>query len=192
MARVPYVDPKRATGPQQDFCQELIKIRGEQREHIFLALANTPALGEGVLAMATSLRRSTILPRRLRELAVVTVGIETGARYELEHHWRIALKTGISQDQLEALPDYASSALFTAEERAVIHYALTVTRGGLVSSETWDELAVLGLDGRIELVLTTAWYNCVARVIMPLELDLEDWVPEANVPDDLRFSLSWP
>jgi hypothetical protein len=79
MARVPYVDPKRATGPQLDLCQELIKTRGEPLEHIFLALANAPALAEGVLAMATSLRRSTILPRRLRELAVVTVGIESGA-----------------------------------------------------------------------------------------------------------------
>jgi alkylhydroperoxidase family enzyme len=187
MARVPYVDPALATGRQKELCDDLVRTRGEPLEHIFLALANTPELAEGVLAMATSLRKSTILPRKFRELAVVTVGIATGAQYEVEHHWRIARKLGISQEQLTALPEYAISPLFTAEEKAVIRYALAATKGGHVSGEIWDALEFLGLEGRMELVLTTSWYNCVTRIILSLDLDLEDWLPVGEVPGDLRF-----
>ena len=48
-------------------------------------LVNTPDLADGVLGLASALRASTALPRPLRELAVVTVGLETGAEYEVDH-----------------------------------------------------------------------------------------------------------
>jgi len=27
----------------------------------------------------------------------------------------------------------------------------------------------------MELVLTVAWYNCVVRILLPLDIEMEDW-----------------
>ncbi|HSV36218.1 MAG TPA: carboxymuconolactone decarboxylase family protein [Ramlibacter sp.] len=182
MPRIPYVVRDTANAEQQVHLDTLEATRGGPVSNIFLALANVPALGEGVLAMATSLRKSTLLSRRLRELAIVTVGIETGATYELLHHWNVALRAGVTQAQLEAMTSYESSALFSTQDRAVIRFALELTRTGKAASPTWDALESLGSDARLELVLTVSWYNCVARMAQSLELDMEEWFPAPSIP----------
>ena len=68
-----------------DLYDRLAAERGPNLEHIFLALANAPDLAEAVLGLATALRKKTTLSRVFRELAVITVGLETDAQYEVEH-----------------------------------------------------------------------------------------------------------
>lgn len=187
MARIPYVDPATGTPDQQEYCKELLSTRG-RLSHIFLALANVPPLGRGVLAMATSLRRSTVLPRRYREIAVVAVGIETGADYELQHHWHSARQVGISQEQLLDLPRYQTSPLFTQEEKAIVDFAIASTRHCKVPDAVWEALAFLGDDGRLELTLTVAWYNCVARTIHALDLEMDANHPDQGIPPGLAFA----
>lgn len=182
MARIPYVTTENATPEQSAHLEKLQSVRG-RASNIFLALANEPALSEGVLAMATSLRKSTLLSRRLRELAVVAVGIETGSDYELLHHWKIALDLGITQSELEAVAAYRNAACFTALERDVIGFALDLTRAGTVSQVGWDAVEPLGASARMELLLTVAWYNCVARMARGLDLDIEPWFDPPVVPD---------
>lgn len=190
MARIPYVVPETANLEQKEHLKQLEAVRGGPVSNIFLALANVPSLAEGVLAMATSLRKSTLLSRRLRELAVITVGIETKCAYELIHHWKIALKLGVTQAELEAVTSFDTSELFSTQDRAVIRYALESTRAGSVSNATWDALDSLGSDARLELVLTVSWYNCVARMAHSLQLDMEEWFAAPQVPD-MAFAGPW-
>lgn len=187
MARIASADPENATGEESDILRDIIDTRGAPVENIFLALAPTPSLCKGVLAMATSLRRSQLLPRRFRELAVVTVGIAADSRYEVEHHWRVALKEGITPEELEAIPDFATSALFTEEERAIIGFALELTQTGRTSDAQWAKLGFLDEACRVELTLTVAWYNAVCRIIGALDLEVEEWLSPVTVPD-LRFA----
>jgi hypothetical protein len=54
-----------------------------------------------------------------------------------------------------------------------------VTVGGRASDATWEALDFLGERRRLELILTIAWYNCVVRIILPLQVDIEPWfVPQ--------------
>ena len=76
-----------------------------------------------------------------------------------------------------------TSELFSTEDRSVIRYALESTRAGSVSDSTWGALDSLGSDARLELVLTVAWYNCVARIAEPLRLDMEEWFTAPPVPE---------
>ena len=46
---------------------------------------------------------------------------------------------------------------------------------GKVANSTWEAVSFLGDRGRLELVLTIAWYNCVVRVILPLQIEKEPW-----------------
>jgi alkylhydroperoxidase family enzyme len=105
----------------------------------------------------------------------VTVGLETGATYEAEHHRNAALAAGVRREQLDHLPEFETADCFTDQERAVIRLAKEVTVGGRASAATWEALAFLGERQRLELVLTIAWYNCVVRIILPLQIDIEPW-----------------
>lgn len=183
MARIAPVASESATTEQQEHLRQLQATRGGRVSNIFLTLAKVPALSQGVLAMATSLRQSTLLSRRLRELAIVAVGIETGSRYELLHHWKAALAAGIEEAELLAITGWATSDRFTREECAVIAFAVELTRDGAASPGTWANLGFLIENARLELVLTVSWYNCVARMAGALDLELDDGLDELVVPE---------
>jgi alkylhydroperoxidase family enzyme len=175
MARIPYVSRETIPDGRVDLYDQLIAERGPNPENIFLALANAPALTEAILGMATALRKKTSLPKVFRELAVVTVGIVANAPYEVDHHWNAALNAGVRREQLETLEDFEESECFTAEERAVIRLAREVSLEGSVTDSTWDAAAFLGSQQRLELLVTIAWYNCVVRILLPLQIEKEPW-----------------
>lgn len=175
MARIPYVTRDTMPEGRTDLYDRLVAERGPKLENIFSALANAPDLTEAVLGMATALRKKTELPRVFRELAVVTVGLETNATYEVDHHWNAALREGVRREQLERLREFETADCFTEEERAVIRLARDVTTTGEVSDAAWNATAFLGQRQQLELLLTIAWYNCVVRIILPLEIDMEPW-----------------
>jgi alkylhydroperoxidase family enzyme len=175
-SRIAYAS-RASVGPDnQDLFDRLEALRGNPVENIFLAIANAPDLCDGVLAMAMSLRRSRLLDRQLRELAVITVGLETKADYEVAHHWNSAVKAGVSREKLNAIADFETATVFSDAERIVMRFAQAVTRSGRVDDALWGDLCgVLDDKQRLELVLTVAWYNCVVRILLPLQIGLEEW-----------------
>jgi len=181
MARVPYARRETVPPERRALFDRLEAERGVPVENIFLALANVPELCEATLTMAMALRKRTVIDRRLRELAVLTVGLVTRAEYEVDHHRNSAVRAGVRRDQREALARFDTEAeftedVFTEEERAVIRYAREATVEGEVSDAAWQALCgFLDLRQRIELVLTVAWYNCVVRILLPLKIDREEW-----------------
>jgi alkylhydroperoxidase family enzyme len=117
-----------------------------------------------------------VIEGRLRELAIMTVALATGADYEAAHHWNSALAAGLRRDQLEQLADAETSAAFAEDERAIVRYAREATVSLEVSDATWSALrAHFSLRETMDVVMAVAWYNAVARILLPLEIDLEDW-----------------
>jgi alkylhydroperoxidase family enzyme len=104
----------------------------------------------------------------------MTVGRLTGADYEFTHHWNMSLAVGVKRDQLEQLANFETSPAFDDKERAVIRYAVEATRDVKVSDSTFNALRGF-LDNRriMELVMNVAFYNSVARVIVPCGVELE-------------------
>jgi hypothetical protein len=39
----------------------------------------------------------------------------------------------------------------------------------------WDATSFLGERQQLEFLLTIAWYNCVVRIILPLQIEMEPW-----------------
>jgi alkylhydroperoxidase family enzyme len=151
--------------------------RGEPVENIFLALANAPAVADAVLTMAMALRKQTALDRQLRELAVLTVGHVLKADYEIAHHHNSAVRAGVGAAKLDGLGGLADRSRYTAIELAIIDYARIVTLTGRADEPLWARVAgALPVQQQTELVVTVAWYNAVVRMILPLEIDIEDWL----------------
>jgi alkylhydroperoxidase family enzyme len=112
----------------------------------------------------------------LRELAIMTVALSTGATYEFNHHWNSALKAGLRREHLEQLTDAETSDAFDERERAIVRYAREATLSLNVSDETWSGLRRhFSLRETMDVVMAVAWYNAVARMLLPMEVELEDW-----------------
>ena len=60
------------------------------------------------------------------------------------------------------------------QERAVLRYAKEATETGVVSDATWSKLrSYFDTQQAMEVVLTVAWYNCVVRILLPLQIEHE-------------------
>jgi len=174
MARVPY--PSAEDGEPALF-DRLAAERGLPIENIFLALANAPAVADAVLTMAMALRKQTALERQLRELAVLTVGHVLEAEYEIAHHHNSAVRAGVGAAKLAGLSAGGGGGVYSEAEGAVIDYARAVTLTGRAEDLLWSRIAAfLPIPEQVELVVTVAWYNAVVRMILPMGIEIEDWL----------------
>jgi alkylhydroperoxidase family enzyme len=178
MARLPYLNPADVPAEYRADFEQQLNVPGRQAIHIMKILANAPALMPKFSALGNALLSGSGLDPKLRELALEAVGIASGCEYEYVHHWNIALaRAGVPRAQLAALPDFETSPLFSAGERAVIRYAMEATRNVRVGDATFAGVRAL-LDDRqlMELVLVVAFYNMVVRILDPLKVELEPGV----------------
>ncbi len=174
MSRVKYLDRSNCAGADQAIFDRLERERKVPTANIFRALANVPEILDQFLSYANALRASQLSPR-LRELAILTVGHCTGSEYEIAHHQSHGLKAGISEEQLKAIPEFKTSPLFDACERAVMKFAEESTQKVNVSAQTWGAAAEFLPERQlVELVLTIGWYNSGVRIMGALDIELEE------------------
>jgi alkylhydroperoxidase family enzyme len=176
MARVPY--PERDGYPAGHLAayDRMLRERGDPAPHIFVALANVPNLLDPLLTFTREMREGAVIEARLRELAIMTVALATGSTYEFDHHWNSALEAGLRREQLEQLADAETSDAFDGDERAIVRYAREATLSLEVSDQTWSALrSHFSLRQTMDVVVAVAWYNAVARMLLPMEIELEDW-----------------
>ena len=172
MARIKYL--RRTDSANPAIFDRLERERKVPTANIFLALTQTPDLLDGFLTYANALRNSPLSPR-LRELAILTVGHLTKSVYEVAHHQSHGLKAGLTQEQLDAVPNFEVSALYSAQEKAVMALAKESTLKVAVSDQTWlDAAAFLSEPEMIALVLVVGWYNSGVRIMAGLDIELED------------------
>jgi alkylhydroperoxidase family enzyme len=174
MARVPYLSRNDLPETARFIWDDFVRVRGTEPGNIHRAIANAPNLLRRFVDLANELRNGTQLDPKLRELALLTVGRLTGADYEFVHHWNMALRLGVKREQLEQLAEFASSAEFNEDERAVMRYATEATSSVKVADATFEQLRRFLDNQRImELVMNVAIYNAVARIIVPCGVELE-------------------
>jgi alkylhydroperoxidase family enzyme len=176
MARVPY--PKRDEYPPAYLTayDRMLRERGDPPLHVFAALANIPNLLDPLLTFTKEMREGAVIDARLRELAIMTVALATGASYEFNHHWNSALEAGVRREQLEQLAEAETSDAFDESERAIVRYAREATLSLTVSEEAWSALRRhFSVREAMDVVMAVAWYNAVARVLLPMEIELEAW-----------------
>jgi alkylhydroperoxidase family enzyme len=175
MARVPY--PTRDEYPSAYLAayDRMLDERGDPALHVFAALANIPNLLDPLLTFTREMREGAVIEARLRELAIMAVALATGATYEFDHHWNSALRAGLRREQLEQLADAETSDAFDESERAIVRYAREATLSLEVSDETWSSLrSHFSVREAMDVVMAVAWYNAVARILLPMEIEIED------------------
>lgn len=142
--------------------------------NLYRTLANAPAMLDAWLGFAWKLRNDATSARSTRELIILRIAQLLDAPYEWHHHLGMAAQAGVTQAQIGALAGWATSGEFAALDRAALRMAEEQTVTGAASAEVVAELRALSNDEvTVELVLTAAFYNCVARVLNSLGVPLE-------------------
>jgi alkylhydroperoxidase family enzyme len=176
MARVPYPERDEYPSAYLGAYDRMLRDRGDPPPNIFLALANIPNLLDPLLTFTKEMREGAVIEARLRELAILTVALATGATYESNHHWNSALEAGARREQLEQLAEAETSEAFDERERAIVRYAREATLSLKVSEETWSALRRhFPVREAMDVVMAVAWYNAVARMLIPMEVEMEGW-----------------
>ena len=164
--RIPPLSPKKASLTTRLMWRYAKRRFGEVPEpfaiyahHPKLMLAG--AMHEGMLE-----RASKQLPSNVRELAVYWTARTVGCSWCVDFGAMLIRLDGLDVDRLKYIDDYATSPLFTDDERAAIAYADAMTTDPhLVTDEQVADLRTrFGDDGAMELTYQIGVENMRARM----------------------------
>ncbi len=142
--------------------------------NLFRMLAHSPPVAAGFSRLGGALLQDAALDPRLRELAIVRVGLLAGASYEVSKHTVIAKAVGASDAEIDALRPGASTECLDDAARAVIALVDELQQEPRASDEVLAGVRE-HLDDRrtVELVVTIGFYGLVCRVLETLGVDAE-------------------
>ena len=119
---------------------------------------------------------------KLRELGQIRAGFARGSQFVFSQHCKGARDAGLSEAQIEAIPHWQVSEVFSELERAVLAYTDELVHGGgRVSDGVFAVLKEHLSDAQIlELTYVTCMYEMHATMTRALRLEYDD-IPERVV-----------
>jgi alkylhydroperoxidase family enzyme len=177
MAVVSRVEPP-GSGELPEFFESVARTSsGLGVLNVFKAMAHTPELMYAWWDMMMVALTRLPLDAKLRELAILRLFLLLRCDYGFAHHVRIGKRVGVSDAQIDALAEYESSGEFSEVERLVLRYTDAVTRlapeASALAAQLRDQLSERDL---VELTFCIANWNLMARLLMPLEVEVEEGI----------------
>lgn len=157
--------------------QEVFRQReeaGGRVLNLYKIMAHSPQVGYQFLRLGNAILFNGVVPPNLRELAILRVGHINQAVYEYTKHVPIALRVGVRQAQIDALPQWEDSIEFSNIEKAILRYTDEETLNIRVKEETFAAVrAILSEEGVVELTTAIGYYGMVCRILETLQVELE-------------------
>lgn len=156
--------------------------------NFYRALLRHPALAKPIADLVVFLWRQAALDDRLRELVIMRTAWLTDCGYEWSHHWTLAQRAGVTEQQLVAVRHWEAADCFCPEDRAALAATDETIAHGVIGEGTWGRLAEY-LDNEqqlLELAATISTWRSVAELLRSLEVPLEEsfpaWPPDGVGP----------
>jgi 4-carboxymuconolactone decarboxylase len=142
--------------------------------NIFRTLAHHPKLLKRWLVFGNHVLQKSSLSPRERELAILRIGWLCRAGYEWTQHVEIALREGISEEEVERIGAGPSAPGWTPLERLVLQATDELHADSFISDETWQALGEhYDVEQMLDLVFTVGQYNLVSMALNSLGVQLE-------------------
>ena len=173
MARISLMTQESASPEFQETWKK-ITDKGGRILNLYKTMANSPQVGSRFLKLGNAILFKGVIAPNLRELAILRVGNLNRAIYEWTQHVPIALRAGVRQAQIDALPQWEQSSEFNGIEKAILKYTDEETLNIRVKDETFAAVrAFLTEEGIVELTTTIGFYGMVCRILETLQVELE-------------------
>ena len=169
MARTAYFDLAQASAAYTELLGERPPL------NLYRMLPHAGPAAVGFLQLGGALLRRGELEAPLREIAILRVGMLSGATYEVHQHKRIARRVGLAPEKIAALTEPGSDfGVFDERERFVLDFTDQVVHHVKVNDAMFAQaLARFGERQRAELVLTIGFYMMVSRFLENFGVDIE-------------------
>lgn len=132
----------------------------------FPPMLNFPQFGIPALSFVRSLDNHATLPKKVREVAILTVGAAFGARFELYAHEIMAEHLGFSKEAVASLASGNRPAELNKEEAIAYDIASALAKGQIVADSAYAYATeLLGKDGTAELIFLIGAYALLAMVL---------------------------
>ena len=174
MARVPLIEE--TEHPElADAIARIKGARGGRLINIYRLMLHSPALANAWFDLNQAVRYGTEIDGQSREIAVIRVAILNNVEYVQQAHGpAYALKEGLTPEQVDAIEDWQSSALFSAQQRALLAYTDAMTRPIDVTDNVFAELRKHFSERQVvELSMLIGAYNMLTRFLKALRVDPE-------------------
>src|SRR5688572_12874228 len=109
------------------------------RVNLFRTTLHHPPIGRIVGDVVDALVMNSVLDARLREIAILRTGWRLGSVYEWSNHYGIGRRAGLSDEEIVAIRDGATSSALTEADRCVIRLVDEVFDGVVVTPATLRE-----------------------------------------------------
>jgi len=177
-AGIPYKPDSDQAGPKELVDAIRARRAGGKLLNLDRMLLHSPAFANGWNGMFAAIRGQLALPGKLREIAIMEIGVLNQADYEWAQHEKEFYAAGGTREQLAAIKNVPAAIkndkLFTEAERATLALTDEMTRTVKVSDATMKRIRkALPDDQVVELVGTIAGYNMVSRFVVATGVELE-------------------
>ncbi len=180
MARVRLVEKAQAP-PEVRAVFQKIEDNGARIINLYKAAANSPKVLLNLIRLGNSIIGRMELPAKLREMTILRVAWLTGCEYEWAQHAAVALEAGLSQEQIDSISNWRNSGEFNDEERAVLQYTDEVAQKVKVTDRAFNTLRnFFNEQSIVELTLTVGYYGMIARLLVPLQVEVDEGVGSAS------------
>ena len=171
MARLPYIDPSKASEPVREAFARL-----PADLNIFRMVANAETCFRPFLGLGTAILAQQQLDALLREHVILRLGHLWKGRYEFHQHVPIAKAFGATEEQIAAHRDgNATAACFDEKTRAVLAFTTDVVETGKASDANFAAVSRhLSPREIVELLLAIGFYTTVAMLTETTEIELDD------------------
>ena len=168
MARIPYFDLAQAPTSYTEM------LGGRPPLNLYRMLPHAGKAAEGFLRLGGALLRDNELDSRLREIAILRVGLLSNATYEVHQDRKLARKIGLDDAKVAALEPGADPFALDELELEVLRFTDEVFHRVKAPDAMFDALrARLSTKALAELVLTIGFYMMVCRFLENFEVDIE-------------------
>jgi alkylhydroperoxidase family enzyme len=150
------------------------RVTGTGPPSIFTTLGQHPRLFRAWLRYSAQLMPFGHLPRRDTELVILRVAWECRSAYEWHQHVPIALRVGLSPDEVAGAADRIPQDVFTGRQQTLLAVSDELLAQRMLSDSTWSAVQVT-LDNReaIELCLLIGHYQGLASTIGGFGIQIE-------------------
>ncbi|MTD53257.1 carboxymuconolactone decarboxylase family protein [Amycolatopsis pithecellobii] len=176
--RIKPISPDQLSAEQQQLDEQIRRMLGGLRTPFttidengalvgpFPVMLHFPELARPLLDWSTAVTTVSVLPVRVREVAILTTGARYGAGYELYSHSRIARAAGLSGTVVAALVAGQRPAELTPEEAVAHDVAARLYTGGPMPGALYRAaVRSFGESGTAELVFLIAQYAGISLVL---------------------------
>jgi len=172
MPRIPYPDLS-ADPAARKASESVCQARDGEVLNLYRMLLHEPPLATSWSQLGSQLRYRGLLDDRTRELVICRVATRTNSAYELHHHGKLALRTGVTREQIEALDAPSVSDAFDLRDRRLLAFADAVLAARVDADHVRDALEHVGQAELVELAALVAYYLAVSRFLCVFDVEIE-------------------